>query len=112
MHAVVENVEGEGSGNDTICNGLGEDEMSEFGEWRLEDEKESGRHDQSQSVHGQVMVDTVQEEVKHHGPVGIGEIVVDVEEETVQGVFQDGPNDIADEEASDGRGESRCCRDG
>lgn len=59
VHAVVENVEGESAGNYTVRNCLGENEMSEISEWRFEHEEEGGRHDQTKSIHGQVVMDTV-----------------------------------------------------
>lgn len=54
----------------------------------------------------------MQEEVEHERPVGVGEVMVDVEKETVEGIFKDGPDDVADEEADQGRSQRGSCRDG
>lgn len=43
--------------------------------------------------------------MKHECPVRVREVVVDVEEESMKSVFEDGPNDVSDEEADHGRSE-------
>lgn len=102
VHAVVEDVEGERAGDDAVGDACREDEVCEVGERRLEQEEQRRRHDESQSVHREVVVDAVQEEVEHERPVSIGEVVVDVEEESVERVLEDGPDDVAREEADHG----------
>lgn len=44
-------------------------------------------HDVSQSIHGEVMVHTVKQKMKHHGPVGVRKVVVAVEKKSVEGVL-------------------------
>ena len=105
VHAVVQDVERKRSADDTVGDGLGEQGMGESGERRFKDEEEQGRHDEAETVHRQVVMDAVQQEVKHDCPVGIRKVVIDVEEEAVEGVFEDGPDDVADEEAGHGLGE-------
>lgn len=112
VHAVVEHVEGERPADDPIGNSLGEDGVRELGEWRFEDEEQKRGHDESESVHGEVVVDPMKEEVKEHRPVGIGKVVVDVKEESVKGVFEDRPDDVAGEEAEESRGDSGWSRGG
>lgn len=55
-------------------------------------------------------MNTMQEEVEQHGPVGIGKVIVDMEKESMEGVFEDGPDDIANEEADHCRSKRRCGR--
>jgi len=52
MHAIVKDVEGERSRDDTIRDGRGEDNMREVGEGSLENEEEGRRHDESETIHG------------------------------------------------------------
>lgn len=99
VHTVVEDVEGESARDDTIGDSFGEDEMSEVGEGCFEGKEQGRGHDQTKSVHGKVVVDTVQEEMEHKSPRRIGEVIVDVEEEAMKSVLEDGPNDVAGEEA-------------
>jgi hypothetical protein len=110
VHAVVEHVECERAGDDTVCDGFGEEEVRELGEGSLQTKEEGGRHDESQLIHGKVVVDAVEEEVKEHRPVLVRQIVVDVEEEAVEGVFEDGPDDVTGKEGSHGLAE--CLRSG
>lgn len=47
-------------------------------------------------------MDTVQKEVEHHGPLGVWKVVVDVEEEPMQSVFEDCPYNVTCEKAGHG----------
>ena len=80
--------------------------MGEFRERCLESEEEGGWHDETETVHGEVVVDTVKEEVEHESPVGIRKEVVDVEEESVESVFENSPDQVAGQEADGPLGES------
>lgn len=51
MHAVVEDVEGEGTGDDAVGDGFWEEQVGEISEWCLESEEECGGHDETQSIH-------------------------------------------------------------
>lgn len=107
VHHIVEDVESECTRDDPIGNRFREDQVRQVGKWRFEDKEQRRRHDEPESVHREVMVDSVEEEMEHKGPVGIGEVVVDVEEEAVEGVFEDRPDDVAGEEGDEGFGECR-----
>lgn len=50
MHAVIEDVEGESSRDDSVRRRVRKDGVGEVGEGELEDEEEHGRHDESKSV--------------------------------------------------------------
>lgn len=52
------------------------------------------------------MVDTVEEKVEHEEKGRVGKHVVDVEQETVEGVLEDCPDDIAAEESDGGASDS------
>ena len=43
--------------------------------------------------------------MEEEGPVGIWEVVVDVEEESMECVFEDRPDDVTDQEGRNGFGE-------
>lgn len=112
VHAVVEDVEGERAGDDPVGDPRWEENVCEAGERRLEGEEQQRWHDQPESVHGQVMVDPVEQEMEHESPVPVGQVVVDVEEEAVERVLEDSPDHVAEEEACEGLGERRGVRDG
>ena len=59
VHTVVEDVEGECAGNDTVRDSRREDEVGELGERCFEGKEKGGWHDKTQSVHREVVVDTV-----------------------------------------------------
>lgn len=99
VHAVVEDVEGECTSDDTIRDRLGEDGMRKTSKRRLQDEEEERRHDKTEAVHGKVVVHTVKKEVEHEGPVAVREVVVQVEEEAVKDVLQQRPDQVTREEA-------------
>ena len=46
----------------------------------------------------------MEEEMEHERPIGIGEVVVDVEKEAVKSVLEDRPDDVSKEEGSEGFG--------
>ena len=50
-------------------------------------------------VHGKIVVDSVREEVDGEKDVVIRQIIVDMEEETVEQVLQEGPDEVPKEEA-------------
>jgi hypothetical protein len=112
VHAVVKNVECEGAGNNTIGDIGREDDVRKLGEWRFEKEEQGRRHDETQSVHGEVMVDTVEKEMEHQRPVGVREQVVNVEEESVEGVLEDRPEYVSGEKACQCRSNGGQGRDG
>lgn len=99
MRAVVANV----AENTTAVDGDGgvpvvkEDGVGEFPERRGEDQEQSRRHDEAQAVHGEVVVDAMEEEVQGDGGAVVGQVVVDVEEASVHAVLDDGPDGEAGE---------------
>ena len=50
------------------------------------------------------MVDAVEEEVEEHGPILVGKVVVDMEQEAVEGVLEDSPDNNAEGKARNGGG--------
>jgi hypothetical protein len=56
-------------------------------------------------VHWEVMVDPVQQEVQDQCPIGIRQDVINVEQEPVESVFEERPDDVSCEEARDKFGE-------
>lgn len=79
--------------------------MGELSKGVAEDEEEQRGHDKTQSVHGEIVVNAVKEEVEREEHGLVGQDVVDVEEEAVNGVFQQSPDDNADGPADGGLGE-------
>lgn len=69
--------------------------MREPCEGRLEREEEDRGHDKSETVHREVVVDTMHQEVKGKESGSVGEVEVNMEEEPVEGVFQESPDDVA-----------------
>lgn len=53
--------------------------MCEISEWRFESKEQGRRHDKSESIHGEVVVNTMKKEMEHESPRTVREIVVDVE---------------------------------
>lgn len=66
---------------------------------RLKDKEQQGGHDETQLVHWKVMVNTMEQEMEGDSPSCVREVVVEVEEESVHGVFQNGPDEDAECEA-------------
>ena len=64
VHAVVEDVKGKGTADDTIGDCFWKEGVSESGEWCFEREEECRRHDESEPVHWEVMVNTVKKEME------------------------------------------------
>lgn len=52
------------------------------------------------------MVDAVEQEVQHEEERPIGQSLLDVEQETVQGVLEQGPDEVAEEETRHGASQS------
>lgn len=128
VHAVVEDVESVCARDDSVGDRLGEYEVGELCKGVGEGEEKNRRHDETKAmnrngafvsgkamnesgcrdglpVHRKVMVDTVQQEVQHQRPVGVRQQVIDVEQESMETVFQKCPNDVACEETGDELGE-------
>lgn len=55
--------------------------------------EECRRHDKTVLVHGEVMVDTVENKVKRNSDTVIGQIIVKVEQNAVQDIFDNGPDE-------------------
>lgn len=91
MHAVVENVERVRTSNDTFGEWRREDGVGEFEEGAGEGSKEDRWHDESESVHGKVVVNAVEEEVEEEGELVVWEVVVDMEEEAMHEIFDECP---------------------
>lgn len=89
VHRVVPDVEEERAGNDGVRDERGEDGVGEFREGRLEGDEEGRGHDEAKAVHGDVVVDAVEEEVGGEGDAVVREVLVDVEKEAVHAVFED-----------------------
>jgi len=69
-----------------------EDGVGEVPEWRSENHEQRRRHDQAQSVHGKVMVDTVEQEVQRDSHTIVRKMVIKVEEATVQAILDQSPD--------------------
>ncbi len=78
--------------------------MRELRKGVRQDEEERRGHDEPELVHGEIVVDAVQQKVQRDRPVGVGEVVVEVEEEAMKRVLEDCPDDVAGEEAC-----GECC---
>lgn len=81
--------------------------MREAGERVAEGEEEDGWHDEAEAVHRDVVVDTVQEEVQRQRVRVIRQVVVQVEEEAVHDVFDERPEQVAEDCA----GQRASCRE-
>ena len=90
--------EGEAAADDAIGNGDREQNIGETCEGKGEDKEEDRGHDEAQAVHWEVVVHAVREEVKHEECGLVWKESVNVEQESVEGVFEDSPNDVADKE--------------
>jgi len=100
MHAVVQNVECEATADDSIRNGRWEQEMCQLCEWERKEEEERWRHNQTQAVHRKIMMDSVTQEVQGKCKRVVREPVIDVEEEPMHRVFEEGPDKVSNEEAN------------
>lgn len=69
-----------------------EDSMRQLPERHRKNYEESWRHDKSISVHGQVVVDTVQQEVCCKSYAVVWQVPVQMEEATVQTVLDQRPD--------------------
>lgn len=96
MHAVVDDVHGEGAADDAVGDGVWEQGMCELGKRVAEHEEEQRRHDESKPVHGQEVVDAVKEEVEREERGLVRKDVVDVEEEAVNRILEQRPDDDTD----------------
>lgn len=112
MAQVVNDIHGKRARDDTIGNGLGEDNVRKLCKRRLKDKEQQGGHDEPQLVHRKVMVNTMEHEMKGDSPSCVGEVVVKVEEESVHAVFENGPDEDAECEAEGEIAESGEGRDG
>lgn len=98
---VIDDIHGKRTRDDTIGNSLGEDEVCKLCKRRLKDKEQQGRHNEPQLVHREIMVNTVEQEMESDGPSCVGQVVVEVEEESVHTVFKDGPDEDAECEAQE-----------
>ena len=57
-------------------------------------------------------MNTVEKEMKEHRPVFVREIVVNVEQEAMEAVFEDCPYDVSGEKTNHSRGEGSECGSG
>jgi len=73
--------------------------MCKLGERSLQHREESWGHDQSQSIHRHVMMNAMQQEVQSHEDRHVRQVIIDVEQEAMQGIFEEGPDDIPCNEA-------------
>ena len=76
--------------------------MRQLRERRLQQRKQHRRHHQPKAVHRQVMVHAVHEEVQHERERVVRQVVVEVEEEAVEKVLEERPDDVANHEADAG----------
>lgn len=74
-----------------------EDRVREVPERRREGEEQRRRHDEPQPVHGQIVVDAVQEEVRCQRDSVVREVGVDVEEAPMQDVLHERPDAEAED---------------
>lgn len=106
VHTVIAHVHRKRSRDDAVGKGCRrEDEVGQPREGEGEDEEEEWRHDEAKAVHGQVVVDSVQEEVQCEEWTSVGEELVDVEEEAMQSVLEKRPDEDAERKA----GRRSCC---
>jgi hypothetical protein len=76
--------------------------VSQFCEGSLQRGKQERWHHQSQSIHRHEMVDAMKQEMQHEKKGSIGQPVVNMKEEPVQGIFEQGPDYVSCEEAQHG----------
>ena len=60
------------------------------------------KRDKGTRTYGEIVVDTVEEKVEHEKEGGVREESVDMEQEAVERVLEDGPEDVPGEEAREG----------
>ena len=69
-----------------------EDGMGELPERCSEDEEECRWHDESETVHGEIVVDAVKEEVQRERHAIVREVVVKMEETAMEAILDDCPD--------------------
>lgn len=74
---------------------VGKDSMGKIPEGGCKHHEESGRHDQSILIHGQVMVNTMEQEVQSDANTVVGEVVVKMEQESVKAILGKSPEEDA-----------------
>ena len=99
VHAIVNDVHCKRARYDAVGDSGGEDGVDEFSEGGLEDKEKQRWHDETQAVHGEVVVNSVHEEVQHQEYRSVWEEIVDVEQESVHAVFENRPDDNTQHEA-------------
>mmetsp|Transcript_44553 Transcript_44553/g.89405 ORF Transcript_44553/g.89405 Transcript_44553/m.89405 type:complete len:214 (-) Transcript_44553:315-956(-) len=101
---VVEHVAGEAAGEEAVCLGLGEG-CAEGGVDRAGEEGgEDGGEDEAHGVHGEEVVDAVQQKVQRDAPPAELHPLVEVEEPAVEGVLEQRPHkDSRHEPEEDGK---------
>lgn len=65
--------------------------MAEMVERCAQNDKHGGRHDESQSVHWQVVMDAVEQEMGREGERMVGQPLFNVEQEAVENILDEGP---------------------
>ena len=97
---------GECSSDGTISHSSGEQDVCQLREGVRQDEEQQRGHDKPQTVHGQIMVNSVQEEVQRQRPRCIREVIVNMEQEPMESILQDSPHQVTKEETHHGLGKS------
>jgi len=67
-------------------------EMSQVVEWSCQNQEQGRRHDQAISIHWQVVMDSMQQEVQGDADSVIREGLIDMEEATMQSILDQGPD--------------------
>jgi len=102
VHAVIQNVECKGTRYNAVCHRRREDSMSQLCQRRLQYREQERRHDKPQAIHRHEMMNTMEQEMQHEEDRPIWEHFVDMEQETMHAIFQNGPDYVSREEAQNG----------
>ena len=83
-----------------------EDQIRQTCHWERQGEEEDRRHDESQSIHWQIVVDAMGEKVDEKEDWPVGKEAVDVEQEPTKAILEQRPCDVASEKG--GKSEYPC----
>jgi len=107
VHQIIQDVKGEGTGDDSIRNANREQCVGEASEREFEYREKSRRHYESEAVHRQIMMNAMRQKMEHEEKRAIRKPFVNMEQKSVQSVLEQGPNDVSNQEAYSGFEERR-----
>lgn len=84
--------------DDPVCHVHREDQVGQTCHWERQREKEHRWHNESESVHGQIVVNTMGKEMNKEESRSVREEPVDVEQEPMEAILEQRPHDVAYEE--------------